>query len=183
VLAPVDDAEGTADDAVAAAVADVGLHVDRVELGADDRAGRTGLETTGALAVLADVGHQQPREVAERGLLVRERHRPFHEGDVPPGRGAEVGGVVVRHRSEDLPVVGELVPLLARDLAGLAADAEGGVGEEPLLTCHSGSPPPLPAPAGRDADPLPADPEPASAPEPSRAAAPDAPVARRRRWR
>ena len=64
VRPPVDDAERTADDAVAAAVADVGLDVDAAELGADDRAGRARLETAGVLAVLADVGRELPRDAA-----------------------------------------------------------------------------------------------------------------------
>ncbi len=44
---------------------------------------------------------------------------------------AEVTGVVVAVAGEFEPVDGKLVPLLARDLARLAADAERGVGEEP----------------------------------------------------
>src|SRR5438105_4433147 len=41
-------------------------------------------------------------------------------------------GVVVRKAREVEAVVGELVPLFASDLAGLASDAERGVGEEAL---------------------------------------------------
>src|SRR6185295_17052387 len=52
---PVDHAERTADDAVAATVADIWLHVDRCQLGAHDRPGRARLEAAGVLAVLADV--------------------------------------------------------------------------------------------------------------------------------
>src|SRR5699024_3656607 len=55
------------------------------------------------------------------------------EGDVPPGVGAQLPGVVVA-RAEDLQVAVDrvAVPLLARHLAGLAADADRGVGEEAL---------------------------------------------------
>src|SRR4029077_8232811 len=61
VRPPVDDAERTGDDAVATAVADVGLDVDAAEFGAHDGAGRTRLQTAGVLAVLADVGGELPR--------------------------------------------------------------------------------------------------------------------------
>src|SRR3954465_4981182 len=49
-----------------------------------------------------------------------------------PRRRTELHGVVVRHAGEPEPVVGELVPLLARDLARLAPDAHRRVGEEAL---------------------------------------------------
>src|SRR5260221_10882367 len=51
----VDHAEGTRHDAVPAAVADVGLHVDTAELRANDRACRTRLEATSRIAMLADI--------------------------------------------------------------------------------------------------------------------------------
>src|SRR5262249_1791296 len=53
-FAHVDDAEGAGADAVAAAVAGRLLDVDRVELGADDGAGRAHLQAGGVDAVLAD---------------------------------------------------------------------------------------------------------------------------------
>src|SRR5690606_30143691 len=55
------------------------------------------------------------------------------EGDVAPGVGAERAGVVERlaEEVEVLPARDE-VPLLAGDLAGLAADAHARVGEEAL---------------------------------------------------
>src|SRR5438874_2022990 len=52
------------------------------------------------------------------------------ERDVPPGGRAELRGVVVAEAGEVEAVVGQLVPLLAGHFAGLAADAERGVGEE-----------------------------------------------------
>src|SRR5215203_734793 len=130
VFPAVDDAEGAGDDAVAAAVADVGLHVDGVELGPDDGPRGAGLQAAGPVAVLADIRHQQPGEIPQSRLLAGERHRPFDERDVPPGRGPEGGRVVVRHAGEEQAVVRELVPLLAGDLAGLAADADRAVREE-----------------------------------------------------
>src|SRR5438067_3755083 len=133
VLAPVDDAEGARGDAVAAAVADVGLHVARVELGAHQRPGRTALQASRARTVLANVAHHQPGEVPRAGHLRAERHRPLDEGDVTPGRRAQVLAVVVGEPGEAEAVVRQLVPLLAGHLAGLAADAERRVGEEALL--------------------------------------------------
>ena len=59
-------AEGTVHHAIAATVADVGLHEDAAELGAHDRAGGTGFEAAGVLAVLADVGGEPPREMIRR---------------------------------------------------------------------------------------------------------------------
>src|SRR5262249_19191117 len=80
----------------------------------------------GALAVLADVGHHLPGDCA----VARAVARALCERDVPPGRRTERGGVVVGHAGEAKAVIGQLVPLLASDLARLAADAERGVGEE-----------------------------------------------------
>ena len=55
------------------------------------------------------------------------------EGDVPPGAGAERAGVVVgRPEQFQVAVARVVVPLLAGHLAGLAADADRGVGEEAL---------------------------------------------------
>ena len=52
------------------------------------------------------------------------------EGHVAPGRRAQADGVVVGHPGQAQPVLGHRVPLLAGDLAGLAADADRRVGEE-----------------------------------------------------
>jgi hypothetical protein len=61
---------------------------------------------------------------ADAGALLDERH-------VPPGVGAEPLAVVIGHAAEVQAVLGDVVPLLAGDLAGLAADADAGVGKEP----------------------------------------------------
>src|SRR4029450_6870390 len=54
------------------------------------------------------------------------------EGDVAPGAGPQGHGVVVGVPAQaEGPVLGDHVPFLAGDLAGLAADAHRGVGEEP----------------------------------------------------
>src|SRR6185436_20346459 len=73
-LVEADDTERTGRHAVPAAVADVLVDVDGAELRPVDRPGRAGVETAGVRAVLADVGHEQPRHVP-RGLgLLDEAH-------------------------------------------------------------------------------------------------------------
>ena len=52
------------------------------------------------------------------------------EGHVTPRAGTECARVVVGQPEQVQAVLGDDVPLLARDLARLAADAERGVGEE-----------------------------------------------------
>jgi hypothetical protein len=84
------------------------------------------------LAVLADVAEEEPTELAIGPRLLDELH-------VPPGCMAEAARVVVA-RAEEIEVIGgEAVPLLARNLARLAADAERGVGEKAVL--HRPPPP------------------------------------------
>ena len=139
VLFPaVDDAERAVDDTVAAAVADVGLHVHGVEFGADNRPRRAAFEAAGPGAVLAHVGREEPGKGAR--ILGRQRHRPLDEGHVPPGGGAELHGVVVRHAGEEEAVVGQLVPLLARDLTSLAADTKRRIGKKALGLGHQAFP-------------------------------------------
>ena len=110
----VDHAERARRDAVPAAVADVRLQHDGLELGADQRAGRARVQAAGVRAVLADVGHEHPvAEAGERTLVLlgggdevdavgrevdraRGALRQLHEAHVPPGRGAQLAGVVVR---------------------------------------------------------------------------------------
>src|SRR3954465_2352830 len=72
------------------------------------------------------------RERRGRLLLPRRRRRDgLDEAHVAPGRCRQRARVVVRAALLELRAVGgQVVPLLARHLAGLAADAHGGVGEE-----------------------------------------------------
>src|SRR4051812_36510942 len=49
---------------------------------------------------------------------------------MPPGGSPQVHRIVVRHPAEEHAVVRQLVPLFARYLASLAADAHRGIGEE-----------------------------------------------------
>src|SRR6478735_5856166 len=97
-----DDPEGARCHAVAAAVADVVLHDDGPELGAEERAGRAHVEAGGVGAVLADVGGHEPPHVRHGGVrragagcrageqLPRRRQR---RGRRAPATGE--GGVVV----------------------------------------------------------------------------------------
>ena len=54
----------------------------------------------------------------------------FQKHDMSPRRCAEVAGVVVGISRPGEAVIGHLVPFLARDLASLAADANGRVGKK-----------------------------------------------------
>jgi hypothetical protein len=127
------DAEGTGRNTVAAAVADILLDHDRIELGADDGASRACLHATGVDTMLADVAQHEP--VALEGREGRWTSPfpiadPLDEGDMTPGGRAEIAGIVVTHAGEAEIVHRQLVPLLAGDLARFTADAEGGIGEE-----------------------------------------------------
>src|SRR6202040_2179806 len=115
-------------DAVPAAVADALVDVDGAVLGALDGSGRAGIEATRLRAVLADVRHEEPLQLAVRLGLLDEAHQAV-------GLVGEVGVVLIGagplrlfHR--------QFVPLLARDLAGAAADAQRGVGEHRERTSH-----------------------------------------------
>ena len=151
VLALVDHPERAGRDAVAAAVADVLLDHHRAVLGAEQRPGGAHVEAGGVRAVLAHVGGHQPAEpvgllvgldsrvhrLAARGRLhqrgaVGHVHRELllDERHVAPGVGAQLDRVVVGVTGEPLHRHRDLVPLLARHLARLAADAHRGVGEE-----------------------------------------------------
>src|SRR5919204_6641008 len=122
----VDDAEWTGRHAEAAAIANILLHVHRAELRADQRAGGTGLQAGGVGAVLADVRHHQPALV----LPLAVRLCLLDELDVPPGRSTQVASIVVAGTCQREAIGRELVPLLAGDFTGFAADAETGIGEE-----------------------------------------------------
>src|SRR5882724_1415724 len=123
----IDHPKRTGGDAVATAVAGVGLDDDRVELGPDDCAGGADLEATRVRAVFAHVAHHEPASAfAVFGELLDELH-------VAPVNPVEPLGVVVAVAAHLMTAaIGrrQLVPLLARDLAGLAADADDGVGVE-----------------------------------------------------
>src|SRR6266550_1098872 len=122
----VDHAERASGNAGAAAVAHIRLDHHGVELGANDRAGGTDFETTGLHAMFAHVAHHQPTAVVGTVELLDEL-------DVTPVRAIELARVVVavaRQLRHAAVRCWELIPILARDFARLAADADGRVGEE-----------------------------------------------------
>src|SRR5205807_10334551 len=104
------------------------LDIDRVEFGAHQRARRTGLQAGRVGAVLAYVRHHQPALLLPAAIGLRL----FDELDVPPGGGPQMTGVVVTVAGDGKSIGGQLVPLLAGNFAGLAANAEAGVSEEAL---------------------------------------------------
>src|SRR5438093_11294199 len=127
-LVEADDVVRTGRDAVAAAVAHVRLDVDGVELRPDDGVGRAHLHAARQRAVLADVAHHAPGDAALGGGPLVELH-------VAPVLLVELGRVVVAV-AELGRVSGKLIPLLARHLAGLAADTERRAGEEADRSRH-----------------------------------------------
>ena len=76
-------------------------------------------------------------EACPTGAIIRTEH-------VTPRRGAERYRVVERHAGQREAVVGQLVPLLARDLAGLATDAQRRVREKSDVHFGSGVGCPMP---------------------------------------
>ena len=102
--------------------------------------------------MFADIGQKYPTKRIFRlrrgyggqvGLRIAQTHWArdlisflsilFEKHDVPPGRRAEVAGVVVRISGPGETVIRDLVPFLACDFAGLAADANARVGKKPDL--------------------------------------------------
>ena len=125
-LAPRDHAERARRHAVPAPVADIVLDHHRAELRAHQRTSRADIQAGRLGAVLAHVAGHQPAKV-----MALIGGRLFDKCHVPPRRGAKARSVVVGHAGQQEPVLGHGVPFLAGDLAGLAADAHRGVGEEP----------------------------------------------------
>src|SRR5207253_11460122 len=80
-------------------------------------------------AVLAAVRHHPPALLLPVGPV---GFGLLDELDVPPGRRAQRAGVVIAVASQREAVGGQLIPLLARHLARLAADAQARIGEKAL---------------------------------------------------
>src|SRR4029453_2683814 len=99
----------------------------------EERARRADVETARVCAVLAHVRLHEPAEVhaVGAGTLLDER-------DVAPRGRVQLARVVERFAGPREPVGREHVPLLARDLARLAADADRRVREEAEPLAHSG---------------------------------------------
>src|SRR3546814_238806 len=96
------------------------------------RSGGAGFQTGRGVAVLAHVAHHQPAALQRRHSIwpLAVAGHLLDEGHVAPSRGGERAGVVVAHAGQRGRFSGKLVPFLARHLAGLAADAQRGIGEE-----------------------------------------------------
>src|SRR5262249_17145522 len=129
----LDDAERARADAVATAVAGIRLDHDGVEFRADDCPRRADLEAPRPHAVLADVAHHQPAPLAPvRAELLDELHMaPVNAVEVP-----RVLVAVATQRANAAVRGGQLVPLFAGDLAGLAPDAHRRIGEKPHRLGH-----------------------------------------------
>src|SRR5205823_7251828 len=100
VLILCNDAKGTRNNAIGAAVADIGLKVNSSKFRADQRSRRTGFKAAGVLAMLADIGGESPciqiwGVSAETGL-----RSIFYELDVTPGGSPQGHRVVVRVSAE-----------------------------------------------------------------------------------
>src|SRR5262249_18442974 len=97
------------------------------------------LQARGVDAVLADVGHHQPRRLTALGVGAEL----LDELDVPPVDVGKAAGVVVAVAAEDVqlqPPPRQAVPLVARHLTRLAADAHRRVGEEANCFGHDNLP-------------------------------------------
>src|SRR5581483_7242261 len=126
----VEHAERARGDAGPTAVADVLLHDDGAELRAEERSGRADIEAGRVRAVLAHVRLHEPAKPDAAVAVRAQRLLLLDERDVPPRVRVQLAGVVVGVACPHLAVLRDEVPLLARDLARLAADAYGRVGEE-----------------------------------------------------
>src|SRR5438067_4005289 len=116
------DIERAAGDAVAAADAVLLVEVhDTVRVLHDGAGRRARLQASRVRAMHASVLADQPLEIALGILVLRKTHHR-------PGRFAQVGRVVI-YTDVGADLVAKIVPLHAGDLAGLAADAFGGVDE------------------------------------------------------
>src|SRR5262249_33849796 len=122
-----DHAERTCGDTVAATIADVILNVNISKFVVDDRTRRARLFAWRLFAMLANVTHHQPAVLQRAGAV---GSRLFLERDMTPGSCTDMNGVVVAVAGEGQAVGWELVPLFARDLARLAANAESRIREK-----------------------------------------------------
>jgi hypothetical protein len=81
------------------------------------------------LAVFAHIAHHQPvdclaRSIGWQGML--------DERDMPPRRRGKFSRIVVTVACKRIAIGGQLVPLLAGNFAGLAANADCSVGKKPF---------------------------------------------------
>src|SRR5262249_54457111 len=117
-------------DTVPAAIASGLVYVNRVELCTQDGSRRANLQARGVDAVLANIRHHEP------GCLLSIRAELLDELHVPPVDVGEGTGVVVAIAAQERqwrpfsPARREAVPLMAGNLAGLAADAQRSIRKE-----------------------------------------------------
>jgi hypothetical protein len=122
----IDDAKRARPDAILSAIADIRLDDHAVEFGTDDGAGRTDFEATRLHAMFAHVTHHQP---AADGMIFAKL---LDELDMAPVNAIQALGVIVAIAAELAYTAvggGQLIPFLAGDLAGSAADAHHGSGD------------------------------------------------------
>src|SRR5437660_498679 len=117
-LVTIEHSKGTRRHAVTAAITDVLLHINISEFVVDDRSRRARFLTRRLHTVLAHVAHHQP------AIALHVMTELLDESDVSPRR-------VRKHRRVVIAVAGplktirrKLVPLITRDLARFAADAQ-----------------------------------------------------------
>src|SRR6202522_221363 len=132
----VNHTEGAGPDAVPAAVAGIRLDDNGIELSANNRTRRADLEAAGVDTVLANIAHQQPTTVLP---VFREL---LNELDVAPVDTVQAARVVVAVAAQCVQTAvgaGKLIPLLAGDFAGFAADAYCRVGKKTHRLSHNTS--------------------------------------------
>jgi len=93
----IDNAKRASRHAITAAIANVLLNDDSVELGAEKRPGRASFETRGRRAMLADIAHHQPiaLEGGHFGRALAILGDVLDEMNMPPGGRREVAGIVI----------------------------------------------------------------------------------------
>ena len=98
-------------------------------------------------------GGAQQRVSLARALIRNAAVHLLDERDVPPRRRAEPARIVVRVPAHRVAVRGQLIPLLARNLTGFAANAQGRISKESCRHYFFSPswrwPPPCDAPAHR----------------------------------
>ena len=139
---PVDYSERTRDNAVATTIANIILDQDGADFGPNNCACGTCFKTTSFLAVLANIGEENPAKrifsVATHQRMRADNLAPFlsvllDKHHVTPRGRAKMAGVIVGIARPNEAVIGHLVPFFARDFASLAADAHSWIGKETNL--------------------------------------------------
>jgi len=111
--------------AISATIANIRLYENSAKFCSHDRTRGTRFQATRFLAVLADIRRERPRRLLS-GVPSKTGHWGLlYKLHVPPGRSANGARIVVREPAPVKPVVINPVPLLARDLACFAANAQG----------------------------------------------------------